>query len=182
MDIAFNQFKPTDEELNDVFKKCVSYIGTVVEEYEDEGLFYLIQKSDEKYLVLFYNRAPTFFEINGDNISEWAESQTIDFLLYFHTAHPGKQICSFDYHQFSNDDMSNWICGLWWHVSDYIDSSLSEEDRNMQYRECMQSLMFVLYGYDFEANVSHDSEYYSPNELCKSTPREDYSGVSHYEL
>ena len=187
--LPFDEFKPSSQELKEVLSKCLSFYGLSLERI-DPGIFnvddnfYVLSKQGDQYVVLFYgwiDREPVFLTIDNDSINSWSDYKILDFVLNFASHNPDKRLTPFDFRDHCNlSDMEALIWRYRSVISPYLDSSVSEDKKDLQYRAYMQAFFQCLYNYDFMANIPSKSILYVAEELPLMEEEQDTH--AHYEL
>lgn len=187
--LAFDEFRPSSQELKEVLSKCLSYYDLSLDKIDPEIFnvddnFYVLSKQGNQYVVLFYgwiDREPIFFTIEDDSISSWSDYRILNFVLNFANQHPGKRLTQFDFREHCKlSDMETLIWRYRSIISQFIDSTVSEDKKNLLYRAHMQALFQCLYNYDFSANIPSKSILYVAEELPLKEEEQDTH--AHYEL
>lgn len=186
--LPIDEFKPSSQELKEVLSKCLSYYGLSLDKIDPEifnveDTFYVLSKEIDRYTVLFYewiDRKPEFFTIENDTITTWSEDKIIDFVLNFASKHPEHRLTPFNYREHCDSlTMEAVIWAFRSPMSQYIDKSLPEEERNHQYRTNMQAFLQCLYNFDFTANIKPTNEFYVAEE--PNTTEGEEQVLNHYE-
>ena len=187
--LAFDEFRPSSQELKEVLSKCVSYYDLSLDKIDPEIFnvddnFYVLSKQGNQYVVLFYgwiDREPIFFTIEDDSISSWSDYRILNFVLNFANQHPGKRLTQFDFRDHCKlSDMETLIWRYRSVISQFIDTTVSEDKKNLLYRAQMQAFFQCLYNYDFSANIPSKSILYVAEEL--PCIKEEQDTHAHYEL